>query len=118
MDQESLQTIRATLDEERESIERQLAEHGASASSDDIELPAGEAFADSGQATAERSEAIGMIEQLRSAHREVAGALARIAEGTYGKCENCGQQIPPERLVALPATRLCVACKQALGEGR
>lgn len=44
--------------------------------------------------------------------REIDRALARIAAGTYGRCEDCGDSIPIERLEALPATPVCVACKR------
>jgi RNA polymerase-binding transcription factor DksA len=44
--------------------------------------------------------------------REIDRALSRIATGTYGRCEDCGGPIPIERLEALPATPLCVACKR------
>ncbi len=37
-------------------------------------------------------------------------ALARIDAGTYGLCTRCGDSISPERLVALPATAVCVVC--------
>jgi RNA polymerase-binding protein DksA len=40
-------------------------------------------------------------------------ALARISEGTYGTCENCGKDIPRERLQALPYLTTCTACAQA-----
>lgn len=38
-------------------------------------------------------------------------ALARIDEGTYGKCEECGESISVERLEARPVTTLCIDCK-------
>ena len=38
-------------------------------------------------------------------------ALAKIAAGTYGICEKCGEPIPRERLRALPYAALCVRCK-------
>ena len=38
-------------------------------------------------------------------------ALKRIERGTYGTCENCGSKIPPRRLQAYLAARMCVACK-------
>jgi RNA polymerase-binding transcription factor len=40
-------------------------------------------------------------------------ARARIAEGSYGVCEDCGQQIAPERLEALPDATRCVRCQAA-----
>jgi DnaK suppressor protein len=39
-------------------------------------------------------------------------ALARIEAGTYGVCVNCGAQIPPERLEAMPWATLCIECKR------
>jgi RNA polymerase-binding protein DksA len=39
-------------------------------------------------------------------------ALARIAAGTYGLCERCGQEISPERLRAIPYATLCIDCKR------
>ena len=38
-------------------------------------------------------------------------AIARIDEGTYGKCEECGENIGIERLRARPVTTLCIDCK-------
>ncbi len=41
-------------------------------------------------------------------------ALARIDNGTYGRCINCGQPIPEERLLALPLTLYDVVCQGKL----
>jgi DnaK suppressor protein len=38
-------------------------------------------------------------------------ALGRIADGSYGVCEDCGGPIGVERLRARPVTTLCIACK-------
>jgi len=38
-------------------------------------------------------------------------ALGRIADGSYGVCEDCGGLIGVERLRARPVTTLCIACK-------
>ena len=40
----------------------------------------------------------------------VRAALARIENGTYGKCARCGVNIPPERLEYLPESAHCVQC--------
>ncbi len=39
-------------------------------------------------------------------------ALQRIEDGTYGKCVNCGAQIPEDRLEAMPWATLCIECKR------
>jgi len=38
-------------------------------------------------------------------------ALARIEDGTFGICEECGEEISEERLKARPMTTLCIECK-------
>jgi DnaK suppressor protein len=45
---------------------------------------------------------------------EVQQALARIENGTYGICSNCGQPIPEKRLEAIPWATLCVNCESKL----
>ena len=44
---------------------------------------------------------------------DVERAIAKIADGTYGMCDVCGDAIPEARLTALPATAHCVRCKPA-----
>ncbi len=39
-------------------------------------------------------------------------ALRRVRNKTYGKCEECGEQINRERLEAVPHARLCIKCKE------
>jgi YteA family regulatory protein len=43
---------------------------------------------------------------------EIEAALKRIEDGTYGTCTNCGEQIPEERLEALPWATLCIGCQR------
>ena len=45
---------------------------------------------------------------------EVQQALARIDNGTYGICTNCGQLIPEVRLEAIPWATLCLTCDPRL----
>ena len=40
-------------------------------------------------------------------------ALARIDEGTFGLCEECGEFIGVERLTVRPEATLCIRCKEA-----
>ena len=39
-------------------------------------------------------------------------ALQRIEDGTFGDCEDCGEEIGEERLKARPVTTLCIDCKR------
>ena len=44
-------------------------------------------------------------------------ALKRIDDGTYGRCERCGNAIEPERLEALPWATLCIDDKRREEQG-
>ncbi|MGC3939324.1 TraR/DksA family transcriptional regulator [Roseobacter sp. EG26] len=47
----------------------------------------------------------------RQAERQkIAAALARITEGEYGYCTDCGEEIAPARLAADPAIARCLDC--------
>ena len=48
----------------------------------------------------------------RQALEEVESALARIADGTYGRCVRCGVSINAERLLALPRVGCCIDCQR------
>lgn len=37
-------------------------------------------------------------------------ALEKIAEGTYGICDDCGGEISEKRLNKMPSSRYCVEC--------
>lgn len=42
--------------------------------------------------------------------KQIEEALKRIAEGTYGVCIQCGTDIDPRRLKALPNATKCISC--------
>jgi DnaK suppressor protein len=44
--------------------------------------------------------------------KKIDDALRRIAEGTFGECEDCGSSIELKRLEARPTATLCVECKE------
>jgi RNA polymerase-binding transcription factor DksA len=49
--------------------------------------------------------------------KECLAAARRIAEGEFGRCENCGRQIARARLDAIPFTRHCTPCAEVLDPG-
>jgi DnaK suppressor protein len=55
--------------------------------------------------------------RIRDRERKLIGkikeALERIELGTYGICEDCGEEISTERLKARPVTTLCIDCKKS-----
>ncbi len=116
MDQATKDTLRRRLDDERVSVVSQLTDMGidpVTGAPNAVEFEQG--FADSGQATAEKARVLSIAEGLLETLHEVDAALERINKGTYGRCESCGDEIPPERMDARPVARLCLRCKQRLG---
>lgn len=105
-DQSLLSTVRSTLTAERERLDAQIAslEPGHGAASPEFD----DNFADSGQVAAEQGENKVLASQLRSELDEVERALAQLDDGTYGKCETCGEVISAARLEAMPAARFCI----------
>jgi len=49
---------------------------------------------------------------------EINDALKKIDNGTYGKCESCGNDIDKERLNALPYAKFCIQCQNNYSKDR
>jgi RNA polymerase-binding transcription factor DksA/SAM-dependent methyltransferase len=58
----------------------------------------------------ERAQVAANLDRARGRLADLDWAIGRLAEGSYGRCERCGQPIAPGRLVARPAARTCIAC--------
>jgi DnaK suppressor protein len=100
---ELTQTLRASLEEERDQLKAQLAELG-----DDGDLSYDENFADSAQVAGQQGANRALSGQLAENLAEVQRALAKMDDGTYGRCERCGKEISEARLEAMPATPYCI----------
>jgi DnaK suppressor protein len=55
-----------------------------------------------------------LIERAEETLLEIESALDRVDDGGYGICIDCGEDIPIERLKAIPFTTYCVDCKSKL----
>jgi DnaK suppressor protein len=51
-------------------------------------------------------------DQMQSEVAAVQAALRRIAEGSYGQCEDCDREIGRERLLAQPSAGRCLPCQE------
>ena len=64
-----------------------------------------------GSSTAfERAHLGALLAQARAHLADLDRAMERLARGDYGRCESCGEPIPPERLAVRPAATTCVRC--------
>ena len=71
-------------------------------------------MADLGTDNFEQEFTLSLLETEERALDEIGGALERIRQGAFGRCEECGKGIPKARLQALPYTRHCVECARKL----
>ena len=102
----------AVLQDERQKLVKQLAELGATEHGEltgDVDY--GDGFADAAAATAERSEVLGIVENLHGMLEEVDSALAKADDGTYGRCDDCSKEIGAARMEFRPTSVYCVDCK-------
>ena len=102
---------RKRLEEMRDDLDRSIAilqgeSPGPQAGSG---YPPDSADAGSSLSEADRTEAI--LHSARSQRDEVLAALIRIEDHTYGRCVDCGADIPEGRLDARPDASRCVGCQ-------
>ena len=55
---------------------------------------------------------IASVSRVLALLADVEAALARLADGSYGECVDCGADIPYGRLSAYPAAKRCVGCQE------
>jgi len=70
--------------------------------------------ADLGTDNFEQEMSLGLLENEHLLLEQTLAALDRIANGTYGRCQECGGAIAAERLEALPYAPNCLACAERL----
>ena len=73
--------------------------------------------ADRASAESDRAFTLRIRDRERRLIRKIQAALQRIDDGTYGLCEDCGEESSIARLKARPGTKLCINCKSRQEEG-
>jgi RNA polymerase-binding transcription factor DksA len=64
--------------------------------------------ADAASDAFEREKEFSILEQVEAELADVDRALGRLDQGTYGRCDACGEPIADERLATVPAARFCI----------
>ncbi len=73
---------------------------------------------DETQFAAARELSTRRLEREATVLRDVRAALDRIAEGSYGTCVHCEEEISHKRLTAVPWATLCIGCQQDFDQQR
>src|SRR5881296_1313570 len=107
MSQTELNKYKAMLEAKRADLNAGLRNR------DEIAIEKTPDAIDEVQLAGERELAIRNLDRESNLLRNVKGALARIADGSYGVCLHCEEDIKPKRLDAVPWTKYCIKCQEA-----
>ncbi len=117
MDRQKQDELKQRLEQEQQSLWERIEhmEHNA------LDIPLQESVSelssydnhpgDLGSEVFERSKDFALREGMELQMAQIEDALHRMQSGTYGRCEECGREIPLERMEALPTASKCIECK-------
>ena len=91
---------------------KQAALNGSLGSRDEIAIEKAPDTIDAIQLAGERETAIRNLDRDSNMLRQINHSLARIADGSYGVCLRCDEDISPKRLQALPWAVYCIGCQE------
>lgn len=109
LNENELQEFKNKLERTQADLEKQIK---------DLEIaPEFGSDIDHGDEEADETEALGTnlgtAEAFKRRLNDVVHALAKIAAGGYGSCENCRKEIDLKLLMVDPESRLCRECKKS-----
>jgi DnaK suppressor protein len=107
MNKTELEKHKAVLEAKQAELSRGLRNR------EDIAIEKTPDALDEVQLAGERELAIRNLDRESNLLRHVKGALVRVADGSYGICMHCEEEIKPKRLDAVPWTRYCIRCQEA-----
>ena len=109
MDRATLQSLRKKLEQARDQLRHEAARN-ANEGRDSGPDGVGD-VADQSLTTYTKEFSFSQSENEAELLQMIEGSLARMDEGAYGKCLNCGRDIGMKRLEAVPWTHLCIDCQ-------
>jgi DnaK suppressor protein len=111
-----VERLRVRLEEERVRVKTAIdnlhSVHPGSMADEVSESSLDNHLAETASVTIDREIDYSVEENETRVLAAIDAALTRIAAGTYGRCERCGQEIEEERLEALPYATLCIEDKR------
>jgi DnaK suppressor protein len=113
MDPVDLEPIRAALENERHRLLDELGEAIVAPG----QMTYGSQAAAASQVFAQQRD-LALRDRATQQLELVDAALARLDDGSYGRCLRCGEPIAPARLEALPWAPHCIACQTTIDRSR
>jgi RNA polymerase-binding transcription factor DksA len=105
-----LERLRGYLLEEQENLRQQIV--SLAESSQESNVGSGNHMAEDATAAFDQAAAVSLLRGHQMVLAQVERALAHMADGTYGVCERCREQIDFARLKAIPHAPFCMTCQR------
>ncbi|HXE89533.1 MAG TPA: TraR/DksA C4-type zinc finger protein [Terriglobales bacterium] len=115
MEKKRLEQFRKKLEARQQELRRVVSNTELAGRSADVETA--QDIADKAASSYTKEFLFSQSNNERQLLHEVESALARIREGEFGNCVNCGKEVNPKRLEAVPWTRFCINCQEKLEQG-
>ena len=109
MDEQTLDFFRQLLTQRRQDLTEGATDTVSEMTDEDDTFPDP---SDRATLESDRNFTLRIRDRERKLIVKIDKALQRIADGEFGICEECGEEIGVERLKVRPVTTLCIACKQ------
>ena len=106
MTKTDLEKFRNTLETKRSELSGSLRNR------DEIVIEKAPDALDEVQLAGERELAIRNLDRDSNMLRQIRRALGRIADGSYGVCLHCDEDISPKRVAAVPWAAYCIKCQE------
>ena len=108
LSKEELNALREKLESAKQEIETQIEhlEKGLDFGEDT------DHFEEEADETEELANRLGVKNALGNRLKKIENALEKMADGKYGFCEKCGEEIDLKLLEADPESKLCRECKR------
>jgi DnaK suppressor protein len=102
-----LDMLHAALEQRRHMLLDQVALATAGPAVEEVETSPADSASNRTMNQLQQETVSHQLTQLRA----IKHALAKFSDGSYGSCENCGNDIGYSRLQARPEATLCIACQ-------
>lgn len=111
--EDTLSDLETALMAERAALEEELSEHGRATGQGDWDATSeseGEESdsSDIADNIEELATNVPLVAELKVRYKDVRDAIKKLKAGTYGMCEECGEEIDLDRLEANAAARTCI----------
>ena len=117
MEKKKLEQFKKKLEQRQQELRRTVSRNvqdGRAADSEDI----AQDIADKAANSYTKEFLFSQSSADRALLARVEEALVRIREGSFGECINCGAEVNPKRLEAVPWARYCIKCQEKIEQGQ